>query len=119
LAIDYKIDSSTGIVLVTTQGKVSMADRYEFTDRIALDDELPRNSTVLIDVRGESHSPTEAEIRWIVILLEEMRHRFARRVSFLTLPGDKDYEIVSAYVSDVVGGVKAFDSENEAMEWLK
>jgi hypothetical protein len=118
LPIEYKIEPASGHVVVTTFGNVSMADRYEFTDRIALDEKLPRNSKVLIDVRGEIQSLTQAEISWIVILLEEMRNSFARRVVFVTKPGDKDYEVVSAFVSDVVGGVRAFDSEKAAREWM-
>jgi hypothetical protein len=116
--VEYVIEPSSGLVIVTAHGKVSMADRYEFTDRIAFDDELPHNSNVLIDVRGELQHPTDAEIGWMVVLLEEMRKHFARRVAFLTKPNDRDYEIVSAFASDVVGGVRAFDSEKAAREWL-
>jgi hypothetical protein len=118
MPIEYTIEPSTDLVVVTTRGNVSMADRYELTDRVALDEELPPNVNALIDVRGESHRPTEAEIRWIVILLEEIRKNYARRVAFLTLPGDRDFAIISAFAGDIVGGVRAFDSESDAREWL-
>jgi hypothetical protein len=119
LAITYRIDPSTRIVAVTAEGNVSMADRYEYVERIAFDERLPDDANMLIDVRGETFLPTEAEIRGMAVLAGEMRGRFARRIAFVTLPGEYDYRIVAAFSSQMIGGVMAFDSEQEAEEWLR
>jgi hypothetical protein len=118
LSIQYKIEPSANMVVITTRGNVTMADRYEFTDQLAMDEALPVNVNALVDVRKEEQAPTEVEIRWIVILLVEVRKNYARRVAFLTLPENKSYELISAFAGDTVGGVQAFSNEKEARKWL-
>jgi hypothetical protein len=118
LSIEYKIDPSAELVVITTRGNVTMADRYEFTDQLAMDEALPVNVNALVDVRKEEQALTEAEMRWIVVLLEEIRKNYARRVAFLTLTGNRDYKLISAFADDTVGGVQVFDNEKKARKWL-
>jgi hypothetical protein len=106
------------MVVITTRGNVTMADRYEFTDQLAMDEALPVNVNALVDVRKEEQALTEAEMRWIVVLLEEIRKNYARRVAFLTLTGNRDYKLISAFADDTVGGVQVFDNEKKARKWL-
>jgi hypothetical protein len=106
------------MVVVTTRGKVSMNDRHQTTEQIAFDEELPERANVLIDVRNEEEQPTELEIRWMTVLAREIRRRFAHRLAFVTKPGEKRYKIVAAFASQAVGGVMAFEHEDDAVTWL-
>ncbi len=119
MSIEYTIEPSEEMVVITARGRVSMTERYEFSDRLAMDENLPARVNALVDVRGEEQSPSEAEIRWIVMLLEHVRLHFARRVAFLTLPENRVYEVIAAFAGDSVGGVKVFDNERDARMWLK
>lgn len=95
-----------------------MKERHHATEMIAFDEALPKMASVLIDVRNETKCPTELEIRWMTVLAREIRRRFAHRLAFVTQNGEEEYKIIAAFASQAVGGVMAFDHEDDAIAWL-
>jgi hypothetical protein len=98
-----------------------MADRYECADHIALDELVPREASILIDIGDSLVSPSDMEIRWIAILLEELRGKVACRIALVDESAGKSTSahLVAYAVRDAVGGVRAFESESDARAWLK
>jgi hypothetical protein len=120
VSLEYTIELGKKLVVITEDGNVTMAERYECADRIALDDSRPEGSAILIHLGPAANRPSDSEIRWLAILLEELRQGVARRIAIVSeaVGLSTATHLVALSVRDEIGCVRAFESEVAARDWL-
>lgn len=112
--------STERLITVSGNGLVTLSDRFECVDRMLHDKSMPALSSILIDVRYFTNSPSPSEVPWIGQLINRLRTRFLAKVAIVTSTvGHVTVSQLIAFEADSMAkNVKAFTSLSEAIQWL-